>query len=453
MYIYNTLKKNKELLVPINLNKLKIYVCGSTVYDYCHIGHGRNMFIYYFFYKYLKHRGYILKYIRNITDIDKKIIKKSIKTNENTKILTQRIINSIHKDEKKLGLLAPDCEPKVSDYKNIIIYYINKLLKNDFAYIKKGNVFFKIKTHKLYGMLSNQTIKNFNFFLSKNFSKYKKYKLDFSLWKKSQYKFGWASPWSVGFPGWHIECSVLSKIYLGNKFDIHGGGLDLIFPHHENEKAQSELLFCKPHVNLWVHSGHLNVNNKKMSKSLHNTILVRYIIIKYNNEVINFFFLITHYRKSINFTIDQLDIVLNLLNHILYKIICITPKRQKYNNVFYNQIILALENDFNTVKAISILFNLLYKTKKAFKLGKIKKSQSLCFELIRLGKILGILKSLKKIKPQILFNINKVGSLILKRNIYKKETNFLQSDKLRISLTVFDIFIQDTIKRTFWLNR
>lgn len=452
MFIYNTLKKDKDLLIPIKKNKLKIYVCGITVYDYCHVGHGRNMFNFYLINKYFKHRGYMLKYVRNITDIDKKIINKSIKTNESTNKLTKRIIYSIYKDEKILGLLSPDYEPKVSKYKNIIIYYIKKLIKNDCAYIKKGNVYFKIQKHTLYGLLSNQNIKNLALFFSKKKDKYKKNTLDFSLWKKSKDFFGWDSPWSVGFPGWHIECSVLSKIYLGNKIDLHGGGLDLVFPHHENEKAQSELMFCKPHVNIWVHSGHLNIKQKKMSKSLNNIILLRKILNKYNKEVIKCFFLLTHYRKSIKFNKCKLDMFFKTLTRFYTIINYITPQKKNHKNLFYNKLILALENDFNTVKAFSILVEMLYKIKIIFQLGKIKKAQVLCFELIRLGKTLECFKSLPNnfLKTNLVFDRKQIEILILKRNIYKKENKFLQSDKIRNYLTTFDLFFQDTFKRNFW---
>ncbi|CAA3707090.1 Cysteine--tRNA ligase [Candidatus Portiera aleyrodidarum] len=462
MFIFNTLNNSKDLLIPIKFNTLKTYVCGITVYDYCHLGHGRNMFIFYLINKYFKSRGYKIKYVRNITDIDKKIIKKSIKNKESMKKLTKRIINSICKDEKQLGLLSPDYEPKVSNYKNSIIYYIKKLIKKDFAYIINGNVYFNINKHKIYGMLSNQTIKFLDLFLSKKDNKYKKNKLDFSLWKKlttpTQFKYSWDSPWSVGLPGWHIECSVLSKIYLGNKFDIHGGGLDLIFPHHENEKAQSELIFCKPHVNIWMHSGHLNINDKKMSKSLNNIIILRSILNQYHNEVIKYFFLLTHYRKSINFTKNQLDIAFNSLK-IFYKTInFITPikRKEKNNNLFYNKLILALENDFNTVKAISILFEIMYKIKNIFDLGKIKPAQDLCFELIRLGKLLGLLNYVptKFLKTNICFNIKQkqLETLFLIRNISKKENFFLQSDKLRTSLFTFDVFLPDFYKRNLWYS-
>lgn len=450
MFIYNTLKNYKDLLIPIKYNKLKTYVCGITVYDYCHLGHGRNMFVFYLINKYLKSRGYKITYVRNITDIDKKIINKSIKNKESINRLTKRIITSIYKDEKQLCLLSPDYEPKVSKYKNIIIYYINKLIKKDYAYINKGNVYFKINKHNIYGILSNQTVKNLVVSIKKD--KYKKNKLDFSLWKKTNYKYGWDSPWSVGLPGWHIECSVLSKIYLGNKFDIHGGGLDLIFPHHENEKAQSELIFCKPHVNIWIHSGHININDKKMSKSLNNIIVLRKILKQYHNEVIKYFFLLTHYRKSINYTKYSLDMAFNSLKRF-YKILnIITPIKGKNNNLFYNKFILALENDFNTVKAIYILFDILYKLKNSFHLGKIKKAQYLCFELIRLGNLIGILKSLPKnvFKKKILLNIKQIEKLILKRNIAKKEKNFLQSDKLRNYLNKFDVVFKDTFKRNIW---
>ncbi|AGI27189.1 Cysteine--tRNA ligase [Candidatus Portiera aleyrodidarum] len=452
MFIYNTLKNYKDLLIPIKYNKLKIYVCGITVYDYCHIGHGRNMFIFYLINKYLKIRGYKITYVRNITDIDNKIINKSIKNKESINRLTNRIITSIYKDEKQLGLFSPDYEPKVSKYKNIIIYYINKLIKKDYAYIIQGNVYFKINKHNIYGILSNQTLKNLYFFFRIKKDKYKTNNLDFSLWKKTHYKYGWESPYSMGFPGWHIECSVLSKIYLGNKFDIHGGGLDLIFPHHENEKSQSELMFCTTHVNIWIHSGHINKNDKKMSKSLNNIIVLRKLLKQYHPEVIKYFFLLTHYRKSINYTKDSLDMACNSLKRFYNIINMITPIKGKKNNLFYNKFILALENDFNTVKAISILFDILYKINKSCNLGKIKTAQYLCFELIRLGNIIGIFNSLPKVflKKQLLLNINKLENFILKRNIAKNEKNFLKSDKFRNYLKNFDVVFQDTFKRNIW---
>ncbi|CEI58779.1 cysteine--tRNA ligase [Candidatus Portiera aleyrodidarum] len=451
MLIYNTLKNYKEFLIPIKYNKVKIYVCGITVYDYYHIGHARNMFVFSLINKYLKIRGYHLKYVRNITDIDKKIIKKSNKNKESIYFLTNRIINSIYKDEKKLGINSPDYEPKVSKYKNIIIFYINKLIKKKYAYINKGNVYFKINKIKLYGKLSNQKFNNLYSGLRINKDKSKKNFLDFILWKKTKKK-GWYSPWSLGMPGWHIECSILSKIYLGNKFDLHGGGLDLIFPHHENEISQSEAIFCKKHVNIWIHSGHINRNDKKMSKSLKNIVFLKKILKIYHPEVIRFFFLLTHYRKSINYSKYSLDMAFNSLNRFYNIIKKIKPIKGIIDNYYYNNFILALENDFNTVKAISILFDILYELKNFFYIGKIKKAQALSYELIRLGNIIGILNSLpnKFFKKKIRLNIKIIEKLILKRTIAKVEKNFFKSDNIRKILNKFNILIQDNLRKFIW---
>lgn len=397
--IFNTLTKKKEIFIPIYKKLINIYVCGITVYDHCHIGHARTFTIFDMIIKYLRYCKYKVKYIRNITDIDDKIIQSAKLNNENIDLLTNRMIKSMNQDFLNLGLINPDFEPKVTNHIQDIIFMINKLINENYAYISQnGDVVFSISNCKNYGELSKQKINKLKF---KNFIDYdnKICKNDFVLWKKLDKLDlpNWNSPWGIGRPGWHIECSAINYNFFGKNVDIHGGGVDLLFPHHENERAQSMCFYnIKNYGKYWIHIGSLLVNNKKMSKSLKNTIFLKNLLKLYNSEVIRYFFLLTHYRKPLLYNINNLNnayqslrklylminkvdnIILNKKFYIKYQYFCTN---------FFN----AIDDDFNTPQAISVLFSLLKKIKFLFNKDKKKIAIQLIYQLKYLANVIGLL--------------------------------------------------------------
>ncbi|QCI26103.1 cysteine--tRNA ligase [Buchnera aphidicola] len=399
--IFNTLKKEKEKFLPINSNMVNIYVCGVTVYDHCHIGHARTFTIFDTIIRYLKYCGYTVRYIRNITDIDDKIIKSAHKNNENVFCLTNRIITSMQHDFLKLGLLQPDIEPKVTEHIQEIIVIIKELIKKEYAYIaKNGDVIFSIQKYRNYGILSRQ-----NLYALKNNNRInisqKDFKHDFVLWKKLNVLDtpNWNSPWGVGRPGWHIECSAINDKYFGKDVDIHGGGIDLLFPHHENERAQSTCLYeIKNYGKYWMHVGSLLVDNKKMSKSLNNTIFLKKLLNIYDAEVIRYFFLLTHYRKPILYNTENLSksiISLRKLYLALEKFdllhIVLKKKFSLKYQFFCTNFCNAMNDDFNTPAAIAVLFSLLKKINISFKKNDDDTAMQLLYQLKYLSNIIGLL--------------------------------------------------------------
>ncbi|QJC34356.1 cysteine--tRNA ligase [Enterobacteriaceae endosymbiont of Donacia crassipes] len=465
--IFNTLSKKKEFFSPINKKQVKIYVCGITTYDMCHIGHGRTFIIFDVIIRYLKFLGYEIKYIRNITDIDDKIINIAKKKNQNIKYFTKNIINNISKDFNNLNILPPYFEPKVTDHIKDIICIIEKLLINNTAYIaKNGDIMFSIKKYLNYGILSKQKINLLKSTLRiKNINFKKNYK-DFILWKLiSKLEIGWISPWGYGRPGWHIECSTLSRKYLGKCFDIHGGGNDLIFPHHENELAQSSCIDKKFYVNYWIHTGMIIINNKKMSKSLKNTLKIKDILSKYNKEVVRYFLTATHYRSPIIYN----EIKLRQVQSVLHKLY-ISLSYQSYsfkivenlkNNFFLleQQFYNAMNDDFNTPKAYSILFKISRKINIAYQQKKYLITNYLILKLKKLGNILGLLfynpKTYlqKNINLHNFYDKNEIEQLIKIRNIARHNKLWNKADLIRKKLKNKNIFLEDTINGTIWKKK
>ncbi|QJC33535.1 cysteine--tRNA ligase [Enterobacteriaceae endosymbiont of Donacia provostii] len=464
--IFNTLSKKKEKFFPINKKQVKIYLCGITAYDLCHIGHGRTFIIFDIIIRYLQFLGYKVKYIRNITDIDDKIIQIIKKKKYNIIDFTKNIINKISKDLNDLNILTPNFEPKVTDHINDIILIIKKLLINKSAYISKnGDIMFSIQKYLNYGILSKQKIsllkstfriKNINF--KKNYS-------DFILWKlTNKLDIGWESPWGYGRPGWHIECSTLSYKYLGKYFDIHGGGNDLIFPHHENELAQSSCIDKNFFVNYWIHTGMIIINNKKMSKSLRNTLKIKDILLTYNKEVVRYFLTATHYRSPIIYdeiklkqaekVLKKLYISLSVKNS-LYDVQNLKNKFFLLEQKFYN----AMNNDFNTPKAYSILFKISKKINIAYKQKKYLITNYLILKLKKLGNILGLLfynpkKYLKSnINLKYFYDKNKIQKLIKERNIARNNKLWEKADLIRKQLENKNILLEDTINGTIWKKK
>ncbi|QJC37578.1 cysteine--tRNA ligase [Enterobacteriaceae endosymbiont of Donacia bicoloricornis] len=464
--IFNTLSRKKEIFTPINKKKVRIYVCGVTPYDICHIGHGRTFIVFDIIIRYLKFLGYKVYYIRNITDIDDKIIELAKKKNKSIKYVTQNIIKKISKDFNNLNITSPNFEPKVTDHIKDIIFTIKKLLINNTAYIaKNGDIMFSIKKYPNYGILSKQNTKLLKLNIKiKNFNVKKNYK-DFVLWKlTNESNIGWDSPWGYGRPGWHIECSTLSYKYLGKNFDIHGGGSDLMFPHHENEIAQSFCIDKKFYVNYWIHTGMIIINNTKMSKSLKNTFKIKDILSKYNEEVIRYFLTITHYRKPIIFSENKLKqaqlAIQKLYTSLFYKknIFIIKNIRNNFfllEQKFYE----SINDDFNTPKAYSILFKISKKINIAYKQKKYLIANYFILKLKKLGNILGILfynpkNYLQNNKNSLSFyGKDKIEKLIKKRNIARIHKLWAEADLIRNKLKKNNILLEDTNFGTIWKKK
>lgn len=373
LQIYNTLSRSKQAFVPIEPGKVKMYVCGMTVYDFCHIGHARVMIVFDMVVRWLRASGYEVVYVRNITDIDDKIINRAIENGEPIAALTQRFINAMHADSDELGLMLPDHEPRATDYISQMQGMIGRLIEKELAYQgDDGDVNFAVRLFPKYGRLSGKSLDELNAGERVAVGGGKRDPLDFVLWKSAKPEepadTRWKSPWGEGRPGWHIECSAMSCDLLGEHFDIHGGGADLQFPHHENEIAQSEgALYGKDHqasdepfVNYWMHNGHIRVNEEKMSKSLGNFFLIRDVLKNFDPEVLRFFMLRAHYRSPINYSDAQLEEARSGLVR-LYTALAQAPASNQAldpHSPWAKRFTDAMNDDFNTPEAIAALFDL-----------------------------------------------------------------------------------------------
>lgn len=390
--IFNSLSRVKEPFVPRTEGKVGLYVCGMTVYDYCHIGHARVMVVFDMVARYFRYTGYDLTYVRNVTDIDDKIIKRANENQEDFHQLTARFIDAMHEDERMLAVLPPDIEPKATQSIDSIVSMIETLLEKGLAYIAdNGDVFYSVEKFASYGRLSGKNIEDLQAGERVDIDKAKRNPLDFVLWKMA--KAGepyWDSPWGQGRPGWHIECSAMSTQCLGDHFDIHGGGMDLQFPHHENEIAQSEGATGVKFVNTWMHNGFVRVDEEKMSKSLGNFFTVREVLKKYKAEVIRFFILSSHYRSPLNYSDQQLDEANAALTRLYTAIRGIDMQQSACIEHYQTKFQAAMDDDFNSALAISVLFEI------AKELNKVKsdasKAMPLAVTLKQLAAVLGLLQ-------------------------------------------------------------
>lgn len=368
--LYNSFTNQKENFVPIEAGKVSFYACGQTVYDYCHIGHARTMTAFDVIVRHFRAMGYEVNYVRNITDIDDKIINRANENGESISELTERMIEIMHQDEQQLNLLPVDQEPRATAHIAEIIQLIERLIANDSAYIAdNGDVCFAVKQFKDYGKLSNKDLEGQQSGARVDVVSEKRDPFDFVLWKKAKAgEPAWPSPWGEGRPGWHIECSAMSMNCLGETFDIHAGGMDLIFPHHENEIAQSEAASCNKFVNYWMHSGFLSINNEKMSKSLGNFFTIRDVIAQYNPEVVRYFLITSHYRSQLNYSLENLNAAKSALMR-LYQAISEVERVADYqvdsNNAYIERYNKAMNDDFNTPEALSVLFDLAKEVNRA----------------------------------------------------------------------------------------
>ena len=450
--IYNTLTRNKEEFKPINPGKIGMYVCGVTVYDLCHIGHARTFVNFDVIVRYLRYSGYDVQYVRNITDIDDKIIKRANERGIEAKALAEQFIVEMHKDFDSLFITRPDIEPKATENIDEIIATVQKLIDNGNAYISdNGDVVFNIDSFKDYGRLSGQKLEELQAGARIEIAKNKHNPMDFVLWKMSKPgQPAWKSPWGEGRPGWHIECSAMNSKYLGNEFDIHGGGSDLIFPHHENEIAQSCCANHTPYVHYWMHSGMVMINEEKMSKSLNNFFTIRDVLKSYDAETIRFFLLSGQYRSPLNYSQENLDKARAGLNR-LYTALRDTPPTQielgedEYTAKFKE----FMDDDFNTPGAISVLFDLVKQINK--ETGD--KAALLSARLKQLASVLGILSQ----DPVVFLtsgasddDASEIEALIKERNDARKAKDWARADAARDKLKAMHIELEDGPSGTTW---
>lgn len=385
--IYNTLTRSKEIFTPRVAGKVGLYVCGMTVYDYCHVGHARVMVVFDTVTRYLRYLDYEVTYVRNITDIDDKIIHRANENGEDFHILTERFIDAMHEDEHALFVLPPDREPRATSSIADIIAMIQTLIERDFAYVgTNGDVFYAVEKFKDYGKLSGKNIDDLQAGERVDVDIAKRNPMDFVLWKMAKIdEPSWESPWGNGRPGWHIECSAMATCCLGNHFDIHGGGMDLQFPHHENEIAQSEGATGEKFVNLWMHNGFVRINEEKMSKSLGNFFTVREVLKKYRPEIIRFFILSSHYRSPLNYADESLNDAAAGLTRLYTALRDVEIIQSAIEDEYKHRFEQAMNDDFNTPVAMSVLFDL------ARELNKTK-SPALATTLKYLASFLGLLQ-------------------------------------------------------------
>ena len=457
--IYNTLTGKKEEFVPLIPGKVGMYVCGNTVYDFCHIGHARAMISFDIISRHLRFSGFDLNYVRNITDVDDKIIKRAAENNETPESLTLRMIEAQTQDELKLGNKMPDREPKATEFMQEIIDMISILVKKGFAYQGvTGDVYFRTEKHADYGKLNNRKLDEMLAGARIDVESAKENPADFVLWKPAKEgEVHWDSPWGIGRPGWHIECSAMSTNCLGPHFDIHGGGPDLKFPHHENEIAQSECANGTDYVNYWMHCGAVRVNNEKMSKSLGNFFTVRDVLEKYNPEVVRFLMVSSQYRSPIDYS-EQSLLEAKVGLERMYTSLQGQELAGEYVSSGYTERYQdAMNDDFNTPVAISVLFDLVRELNKA-KAAGADDAPTLAKELSVLAELLGLLGQDPEyfLKNSVLgagITETEIESLIAERIQARKDKNFAKSDEIRDTLSEQGITLLDTREGTSWTRR
>ena len=454
MKIFDSKSSKKISFNPLKEGKVSLYVCGMTVYDSCHIGHLRTFLSFDFIVKSFRALNYDVHYVRNITDVDDKIIAKAKSENTSPSAISEKYIQEMHDDFSSMSMLSPDVEPKVTEHMDSIISFINDLISKNFAYTTKhGDVFFDVESFENYGELSNRNLEDMVSGSRIDIDDTKKNPADFALWKISSDEASWNSPWGKGRPGWHIECSAMSRDYLGKNFDIHGGGLDLKFPHHENENAQSKCNHDGLFANFWLHTGPLTIEEEKMSKSLGNFVTIKDILRKYHPEVIRFFLLSTHYRNPLNFSFHGLDESKKTLDKF-YDALRKVDLSDTKNIPFDGGVIESLKDDFNSPKLISFLHKILDKLNKSF-LNNKNESKSIADLLISSGSVMGLFQSkpdeyFKFISSEVLITEEEIEDLLTERNLARNQKNFIKSDKIRDDLKAKGINLEDIGEKTIW---
>ncbi len=476
MQIYNSLNRRKEEFVPLESGKIGIYACGVTVYDLCHIGHARSLVVFDVIYRYLKYRGYDVNFVRNFTDIDDKIIKRSNERGITWKALAEQYIDEFYKDMDRLGLLKPTHEPRATDHIEEIVKLVQKLEEKGLAYEVDGDVYYRLQRFKGYGKLSGKNVDDLLSGARVEVDDRKESPLDFALWKRSKAdEPSWPSPWGEGRPGWHIECSAMSQKFLGDTFDIHGGGKDLVFPHHENEIAQSEGASGKPLAHYWVHNGFVNIDQEKMSKSLGNFLTIRELLEECHPEVLRFFVVASHYRSPIDFSQESVTVAaagLERLYHSLDRLLekaagsvaaescSLDEKIEAWRQDF----IVAMDDDFNSAAAVAVLFD----ASKEINRWLDEETKAIAPQaaarvagfLRELGGTLGLLQEnprgfLQRTtgKGNDQLDVEEIEGLIVGRATARKERNWAEADRIRDLLDAKGVVLKDSAEGTKWQRK
>ena len=467
--IYDSLSRTKKEFIPLDKNRKKVnmYVCGITVYDYCHIGHARTNVAFDVIYKYLEFSGYKVHYVRNITDIDDKIINRAKERHEQPNDVAVQFTNIMHEDFKQLGLARPKDEPKATETIPEILAFIQDLIDKKHAYVgKNGDVFFAVRDYKDYGQLTQQSLDSLMSGVRVEKNDAKRDPLDFVLWKMAKNgEPAWPSPWGDGRPGWHIECSAMAQKMLGDTIDIHGGGFDLKFPHHENERAQSEAKTGKTFVNFWMHTGFLRIDNEKMSKSLKNFLTIRDVLNQYQPEVLRCFLALSHYRSEVHYSdvsVNQAKSGLDRLYNTLRGLKLVSFDINDHNDQDVGQYLTgfreAMDDDFNAPQAFAILFDLAKEINKQVNFSKTKAGM-LGYLLKTLGNIFGILQqdpehymqsSVDAEEDVQQLSAAEIEGLIKQREQARIEKDFKKSDLIRQQLLENNIVLEDGASGTIW---
>ncbi|WP_417535275.1 cysteine--tRNA ligase [Methylophaga sp.] len=457
--IYNTLTRQKDVFTPIHEGKVNMYVCGMTVYDLCHVGHARVMVVFDVVTRYLRALGYNVTYVRNITDIDDKIIKRAAENGESIQSLTERYIEEMHKDADALGVLRPDLEPKATESMAEILAMIETLMDKGLAYkADNGDVYYDVSEFDSYGKLSGRNIEDLRAGERIAVNEAKTDPLDFVLWKAAKAdEPAWESPWGAGRPGWHIECSAMSAHCLGERFDIHGGGQDLQFPHHENEIAQSEGAHDCQSVNYWMHNGFVRIDDEKMSKSLGNFFTVREVLELYPAEVIRYFILSSHYRSPLNYAEDQLDQAKSALTRFyttLREVDTAESVRWQDDEEYGQRFKSAMDDDFNTALALSVMADVRQAINKAREQGQSDNVAYLAGLLSSFGDVLGLFQ---QDADKFLTGdgdsdqqADYIDNLVVERNQARADKNWARADEIRDELTEMGIVLEDAAGKTSW---
>ncbi|WP_440993894.1 cysteine--tRNA ligase [Cysteiniphilum litorale] len=459
MYLYNSLSGKKELFQPISPQKLKMYVCGMTVYDDCHIGHARTQIAFDVIVRYFRFCNYDVTYVRNITDIDDKIIKRANENSESTDALVERTIKSMYDDLDRLNILRPDFDPRATQTIPEMCLMIENLIAKGFAYAPgNGDVYYRVEEFKDYGKLSKQSLEHLRVGARIESNEQKENPLDFVLWKAAKAgEPSWNSPWGQGRPGWHIECSAMSKKLLGDNFDIHAGGSDLRFPHHENEIAQSEAANGCSFANYWLHSGMVQVDDEKMSKSLNNFFTIKEVLSEYHPEVVRFFLISGQYRSEINYSKENLDQAKAAIERLYTALrgLEITENTVEVEEAaqYVSDFKQAMNNDFNTPEALPVLFAVAKEINK-YRASDQQKAASFAKLLLELANVLGILKH----SPESYFKHSGdndlsdevIETMIAERIQAKKNKDYAKADQIRQMLAEQGVLLEDSATGTIW---
>ncbi len=456
--IYNSLTQRKEVLTPIEPGKVRLYVCGMTVYDYCHLGHARVLVVFDTVVRYLRARGLAVTYVRNITDIDDKILRRAEENGEPYSELTARFIHAMNEDSQALGVSAPDHEPRATQSIADIIALIVQLQRNGYAYqAANGDVYYIVSRFAAYGKLSGERLQDLRAGARVDVDDAKQDPLDFGLWKAAKTgEPAWDSPWGAGRPGWHIECSAMAMRCLGEHFDIHGGGMDLKFPHHENEIAQSEAATGHRFVNIWMHNGFVRVNEEKMSKSLGNFFTVRDVLKRYRPEEVRYFILASHYRSPLHYSDENLLQARAALARLYTALRGMNIDSETVPlTSFVSEFETAMDDDFNTPVALAVLFGLANECNRT-RSQDMPRARQLAATLCHLGKCLGLLQDdaeryfQDSAGTQAEIESAEIEAAIAARNAARRAKNWTEADRIRETLSAAGITLEDRGEQTLW---